>query len=110
MQVLEELETLHDQIVYLVRRWSRFYPGLHENYTLLMLLYLEEFQGIEIDHSVLRHAADHKLVNFTSLHRAITVAKKLFQDERDRDRSYTREAEYHQALLALSKSTRRTDR
>lgn len=97
-EISEELRTLEARVRYLIETFRERWPKVHENYTLLTLLYLAEFDGLHFWDDDFEQAAQGELVNITSLHRAITLAKKAYQDEGDRARSDTKEAAYREAL------------
>ncbi len=101
------LTTLVERVDHIIEMYGDKFLNLHENYTLLMLLYVREYEagfpkGAASLAWLIDRAADGKdsrgLVNFTSLHRAITIAKKKFQNEKDRVRSDEKESEYQNVL------------
>ncbi len=93
--IREEHETLKQRVAHLAIKYEDQYPDLLQNYTLAMLLYLREygpqFQLIDPFKPFLKPAAEGELVNFTSLHRAITATKKDFQSPQKRRAGLERE-------------------
>lgn len=101
----EELDTIGKRIIWIIEKFGDRYPGLHESYRLIELLYFREYvidEWMRTTFDVLiRRAAegDERIPNPLSIHRSQTIVKKLFQDEKDRVRSDEKEAEWHAVLV-----------
>ncbi len=107
MEIVEELDTLRQKLAHLALKYTKEYPDLLQNYTLAMLLYVHEYElGVTLprrrDLSVLsaliRRAKQGTLVNFTSLHRAITATKRDFQDPEQRRKALILQEDWGEAL------------
>ena len=97
-----EHETLKQRVAALALKYADEYPDLLQNYTLAILLYVDEYEnaplyGADWDY-LLQDAEEGKLVNFTSLHRAITSVKRDFQTPEQRKRGLTQEEAWAEGL------------
>ncbi len=100
--IREKLDTIKQKVAHLAIKYEDQYPDLLQNYTLAMLLYVDEYEnapryGGNWDY-LLQDAAESKLVNFTSLHRAITEVKRDFQTPALRKEALKREAFWGEAM------------
>ncbi len=92
--VLENIDTLRQKGAPLMLK----YPDLLRNSTLAMLLYLLDYDGIDLREDDLDRAAEGDLVNLTSLHRAITATKRDSQTPEQRRRSFILKKDWTDAL------------
>ncbi len=107
--IREELDTLKQKVAHLAIKYEDQYPDLLQDYTHTMLLYVLEYEDpcrSPLDHRVGLHTLYHLcdaageglLVNFTSLHRAITEVKRDFQTPALRKDALKREAFWGEAM------------
>ncbi len=74
-----ENATLQGKLEFLVIKYRDIFPELWENYTLLNLLYLRDFDKLPVPRRALDMAYRNELVNLSSLHRALRLLKKKWQ-------------------------------
>jgi len=74
------------------------YPNIWENYTLVLLLVIREQAGVFIPPDAIDAAAQGRLPNLTSIHRALTVVKKDYQTPQQAARSEDLDEEWRQVL------------
>ncbi len=110
--IAEELHTLKQRVAALVEKYADEYPDLLQNYTLTMLLYVREYETKLVKGAaslawLIDRAADGEdgrgLVNFTSLHRAITATKKDFQTPAQRRAGLKKEEAYRESFVVDDK-------
>ena len=99
-----EHETIKQRVAALALKYGDEYPDLLQNYTLAMLLYLREYVSWPaasrpgaLDYYI-EAANIGEIVNFTSLHRAITATKKDFQTPEQRKRGLELDAAWAKGL------------
>ncbi len=78
-EIRRELATIQRKLEDLVIKYRAVWPQIHENYNLLDLLYLREYEGIPIPTKALDRAASRQLVSISSIHRALRLLKKKWQ-------------------------------
>ena len=100
-----ERETMKARLARLALKYADEYPDLLQNYTLAMLLYVREYEHagvLDNGHRALTRmieaASERRLVNFTSLHRAITATKRDFQTPEQRKRGLEQEEAYAESF------------
>ncbi len=91
--VEREFRTNESRVRAVIEEYAGRYPGIHESYTLVYLLVLRR-EGAAIPESTIRAAARGELPNMTSVHRALTLAKKDYQTPAQRFRSYETEGRW----------------
>ena len=95
-----EHDFLKDWVTSTIDKYRDVYPGLHENYTLLMLLVLVDKDAVDLMAEDVLRASRYELTNLTSLHRAITDAKKEYESRESRIANLEKAAETAKALGA----------
>jgi hypothetical protein len=91
-----EYDTLKARCDAIIRAYRDRWPKLHQNYTLVLLLVLRDFDRVWIAPDVLEKAARGELTNLTSLHRALTQVKKRYESPEDRAVNLTREMSWRE--------------
>lgn len=96
--VAHEFETAQDLVKAVIEKYRTTYPGLWENYTLVLLLAVRE-SGVWISPDAIAAAADGKLPNLTTIHRALTVVKKDYQTPEQQEKSDRLENEWRHMFV-----------
>lgn len=102
--VAGQFEKARDLVKRVIEKHRTTYPGLWENYTLVLLLAIRE-SGVWISPDALKLAAEGKLPNLTSVHRAMTDVKKEYQTPEQKETSARLEDEWH-AILGKDRQAR----
>ncbi len=102
--IREEFDTIKQKVAHLAIKYEDQYPDLLQSYTLTMLLYVREYEWmvtgeVSLDGLIdLAENGPEGMVNFTSLHRAITEVKRDFQTPALRKAALEREAFWGEAI------------
>lgn len=99
--IRKEIETARDLIKAVIEKYRDQFPSCWENYTLILLLAIRE-QGVFIPPDAIEMAARRELPNLTTLHRAMTKAKKAFQTVEQKARSDALEDDWRTVLGGTS--------
>lgn len=107
--IAEELDTIGARIRWLIGKYGQDIPDLHEDYTLVELLYFDEFllpkrmpAGYQGMRGALRwlidEALEGNLPSVLSIHRAQTIVKKDYESPEQRRRSMERDLAWGKAV------------
>jgi len=97
MTVETEFRTARSVVRGVIEKYRDRYPNIHESYTLVLLLVIRE-QGVFIPPDAIEKAAQGELPNLTTIHRALTDVKKLYQTPAQAARSEDLEEDWRKVL------------
>jgi hypothetical protein len=95
--IAQELSGNRALVHQVIERYRSQFPGIWENYTLVLLLVIRD-QGVWISPEAIAKAAAGDLPNLTSIHRALTLVKKDYQTPEQARRSDELEEDWRETL------------
>ena len=98
---IEQLTTARELVRCVIERYRDRWPGIAENYTLVLLLVIRE-RGVFIPTDAIEAAARGELPNLTTVHRALTIVKKLYQTGPQAARSAELQQEWREVLSGVA--------
>jgi len=98
---LEQLSTARELVRRVIEKYKSQFPNLWNSYALVLLLVIRE-RGVFIPPDAIEAAARGELPNLTTVHRALTVVKKLYQTGPQAARSAELQQEWREVLSGVA--------